>query len=113
VEKRQKKLTRSTESPQKSFQRSRNWKARLSMYVKTLEYSAEHVEEPFASINDWIKISILRTVFLHCGEDTSMIAASILQARGFKKFQKSEEIGLTLLPKQNYLKLILYVNRIL
>jgi rhodanese-related sulfurtransferase len=58
------------------------------------------------------KISIL-TVFLHCaGGYRSMIAASILQARGFRNFKEIEG-GLTLLPKQNYLKLILYVKKIL
>jgi hypothetical protein len=38
-----------------------------------------------------------------------MIAASILQARGFRNFK--EEDGFNLLPKQNYLKLILYVKQ--
>jgi hypothetical protein len=37
-----------------------------------------------------------------------MIAASILQARGFRNFK---EIEGGLLPKQNYLKLILYVKQ--
>jgi rhodanese-related sulfurtransferase len=40
---------------------------------KDTEYSAEHVEEafskPLASINDWIKISILKNRFLHCAVD--------------------------------------------
>jgi rhodanese-related sulfurtransferase len=55
--KRQKKLTR-TESPQKSFQRSRNWESKVIDVRKDTEYSAEHVEEAFSkplSINDWIK----------------------------------------------------------
>jgi hypothetical protein len=33
-----------TESPQKSFQRSRNWESNIDVRKDT-EYSAEHVEE--------------------------------------------------------------------
>ncbi|MDE5479756.1 MBL fold metallo-hydrolase, partial [Elizabethkingia meningoseptica] len=53
------------------------------------EYSAEHVEDaysrPLAYINNWIKdIDPKEHFFLHCaGGYRSMIAASILQARGY------------------------------
>jgi rhodanese-related sulfurtransferase len=39
-----------------------------------------------------------------------MIAASILQARGFRNFKEIEG-GFNAIAKQNYLKLILYVKQ--
>jgi hydroxyacylglutathione hydrolase len=59
---------------------------------KESEYSAEHVEEsyskPLANINEWIKdINPKEHFFMHCaGGYRSMIAASILEARGFRNF---------------------------
>ncbi|MBK8441984.1 MAG: MBL fold metallo-hydrolase [Sphingobacteriales bacterium] len=59
---------------------------------KESEYAAEHIEEayskPLAYINDWIKdINPQQHFFLHCaGGYRSMIAASILQARGYRNF---------------------------
>jgi glyoxylase-like metal-dependent hydrolase (beta-lactamase superfamily II)/rhodanese-related sulfurtransferase len=79
---------------------------------KDTEYSAEHVEEafskPLASINDWIKdIDPKEPFFLHCaGGYRSMIAASILQARGFRNFKEIEggfnAIAKTELPKTDF-----------
>jgi hydroxyacylglutathione hydrolase len=63
---------------------------------KETEYSAEHVAEaynrPLANINDWIKdINPSEPFFIHCaGGYRSMIAASILQARGFRNFSEIE-----------------------
>jgi rhodanese-related sulfurtransferase len=62
--------------------------------------------KPLASINDW-KISILKNRFLHCaGGYRSMIAASILQARGFRNFKEIEggfnAIAKTELPKTDF-----------
>jgi hydroxyacylglutathione hydrolase len=63
---------------------------------KQSEYSAEHVEDaysrPLAEINDWIKdINPEEHFFLHCaGGYRSMIAASILQARGYRNFTEIE-----------------------
>jgi hydroxyacylglutathione hydrolase len=63
---------------------------------KETEYSAEHVAEaysrPLANINDWIKdIDPSEPFFMHCaGGYRSMIAASILQARGFRNFSEIE-----------------------
>jgi hydroxyacylglutathione hydrolase len=63
---------------------------------KETEYSAEHVAEayckPLANINDWIKdINPNEPFFMHCaGGYRSMIAASILQARGFRNFSEIE-----------------------
>ena len=63
---------------------------------KESEYSAEHIEEafskPLANINDWIKdIDPKEHFFMHCaGGYRSMIAASILQARGFRNFTEIE-----------------------
>lgn len=59
---------------------------------KETEYAAEHVEEafnrPLASINEWVKdINPEEHFFLHCaGGYRSMMAASILQARGYRNF---------------------------
>jgi len=56
------------------------------------EYAAEHVEDaynrPLAYINDWIKdVNPKEHFFLHCaGGYRSMMAASILQARGYRNF---------------------------
>ncbi|REH01030.1 MBL fold metallo-hydrolase [Flavobacterium aquicola] len=63
---------------------------------KESEYAAEHVSEayckPLASINDWIKdINPDEHFFMHCaGGYRSMIASSILQARGFRNFSEIE-----------------------
>lgn len=63
---------------------------------KESEYEAEHVEEafskPLAYLNEWIRdIDPKQHFFLHCaGGYRSMIAASILQARGFRNFSEIE-----------------------
>ncbi|MGO4817703.1 MBL fold metallo-hydrolase [Flavobacterium sp. W22_SRS_FP1] len=63
---------------------------------KESEYAAEHVDEayskPLANINEWIKdIDPKEPFFIHCaGGYRSMIAASILQARGFRNFSEIE-----------------------
>lgn len=77
------------------------------------EYQAEHVEEayskPLAYINEWIKdINPKEHFFLHCaGGYRSMIAASILQARGYRNFTEVEggfnAISKTNIPKTNYM----------
>lgn len=79
---------------------------------KESEYCAEHVEEsyskPLSSINEWIKdINPKEPFFLHCaGGYRSMIAASILQARGFRNFTEIEggfnAIAKTDLPKTDF-----------
>jgi rhodanese-related sulfurtransferase len=52
---------------------------------KDSEYSAEHVDEayskPLANINEWIKDIDPKEPFIFIAGGTSMIAASILQAR--------------------------------
>lgn len=59
---------------------------------KESEYRAEHVEDayskPLAYINEWTKdINPEQHFFMHCaGGYRSMIAASILQARGYRNF---------------------------
>lgn len=63
---------------------------------KESEYAAEHVEDayskPLAYINDWINdIDPKQPFYLHCaGGYRSMIAASILQARGYRNFIEVE-----------------------
>ena len=59
------------------------------------EYAAEHVEgaesKPLAYINEWMKEINPQHFYLHCaGGYRSMIAASILQARGFRNFTEVE-----------------------
>lgn len=60
------------------------------------EYAAEHIEnafsKPLAYINDWLNtINNNQHFFLHCaGGYRSMIAASILQARGYRNFSEIE-----------------------
>ncbi|UKJ06681.1 MBL fold metallo-hydrolase [Solitalea lacus] len=79
---------------------------------KESEYAAEHVEEayskPLAYINDWIKdIDAREHFYLHCaGGYRSMIAASILQSRGYRNFTEVEggfgAIAKTSVPKTDY-----------
>ena len=60
------------------------------------EYAAEHINDayskPLAYINDWVgNINPDEHFFLHCaGGYRSMIAASILQARGYRNFTEVE-----------------------
>lgn len=80
---------------------------------KETEYAAEHVEEaynrPLAYINDWVKdINPDEHFYIHCaGGYRSMIAASILQARGYRNFTEIEggfkSISSTTLPRTNYI----------
>lgn len=72
---------------------------------KESEYEAEHVDEaynkPLAYINEWIKeIDPAEHFYIHCaGGYRSMMAASILQARGYRNFT---EIAQTDLPKSDF-----------
>jgi rhodanese-related sulfurtransferase len=73
---------------------------------KESEYAAEHIEnaynKPMAYINEWIKdIDPDKHFFLHCaGGYRSMIAASVLQARGFRNFTEVE-VGYAAIAKTN------------
>lgn len=79
---------------------------------KESEYTAEHVENaynrPLASINEWIKdINPNEHFYLHCaGGYRSMIAASILQSRGYRNFTEIEggfaAISKTDVPKTDF-----------
>lgn len=80
---------------------------------KESEYAAEHVEDayskPLAYINDWINnVDPQQHFFLHCaGGYRSMIAASILQARGYRNFTEVEggfaAIAQTKIPKTDFI----------
>jgi len=76
---------------------------------KESEYEAEHVEEaysrPLAAINEWVKdINPEEHFYLHCaGGYRSMIAASILQARGYRNFSEVEG-GFNAIAKTNVSK---------
>ena len=79
---------------------------------KATEYAAEHVTDayskPLAAINDWIEdIDPKQHFFIHCaGGYRSMIAASILEARGFRNFTEIEggfnAIAKTEVPKTDF-----------
>ena len=79
---------------------------------KESEYAAEHVEnaysKPLAYINDWVNdIDTNQPFYLHCaGGYRSMIAASILQARGYRNFIEIEggfkAISETQIPKTDF-----------
>ena len=80
---------------------------------KESEYEAEHIEDayskPLAYINDWVKdINPKEHFFMHCaGGYRSMIAASILQARGYRNFSEIEggfnAIAKTNIPKTDFM----------
>jgi len=80
---------------------------------KESEYEAEHVEDayskPLAYINDWTKdIQPDQHFFMHCaGGYRSMIAASILQARGYRNFTEVDggfgAISKTAVPKSDFI----------
>ena len=79
---------------------------------KETEYAAEHVAEafnrPLSNINDWVKdINPEEHFFIHCaGGYRSMIASSILQARGYRNFTEVaggfKAIGETNVPKTDF-----------
>ena len=79
---------------------------------KETEYAAEHVDEaynrPLAAINEWVKdINPEEHFYLHCaGGYRSMMAASILQARGYRNFTEVEggfgDISTTNVAKTNF-----------
>ena len=79
---------------------------------KESEYEAEHVDEaysrPLAYINDWVKdINPEEHFYMHCaGGYRSMMAASILQARGYRNFTEIEggfgAIAKTTVPKTDF-----------
>jgi glyoxylase-like metal-dependent hydrolase (beta-lactamase superfamily II)/rhodanese-related sulfurtransferase len=79
---------------------------------KESEYDAEHVEDaysrPLAAINEWVKdINPEEHFFMHCaGGYRSMMAASILQARGYRNFSEVEggfnAISKTNVPKTDF-----------
>ena len=76
------------------------------------EYEAEHVDEayskPLAYINEWVKdINPEEHFYMHCaGGYRSMMAASILQARGYRNFTEIEggfnAIAKTSVPKTDF-----------
>jgi len=79
---------------------------------KDTEYAAAHVDEaynrPLAFINEWVKdINPDEHFYIHCaGGYRSMIAASILQARGYRNFTEVEggfdAISKTGIPTTNF-----------
>ncbi len=79
---------------------------------KESEYNAEHIDEaynkPLAYINEWItQLDPEEHFYLHCaGGYRSMMAASILQARGYRNFTEIEggfnAIAQTDVPKSDF-----------
>jgi glyoxylase-like metal-dependent hydrolase (beta-lactamase superfamily II)/rhodanese-related sulfurtransferase len=80
---------------------------------KESEYFSEHIEnaynKPLSFINEWIKdLDPEKHFFLHCaGGYRSMIAGSILQARGYRNFTEIEggfkSIAETPVPRTNFI----------
>lgn len=80
---------------------------------KESEYAAEHLEDayskPLAYINEWVKdVNPNEHFYMHCaGGYRSMIAASILQSRGYRNFTEVEggfsAISKTSLAKSDYI----------
>jgi hydroxyacylglutathione hydrolase len=80
---------------------------------KETEYAAEHIDQaynrPLSYINDWIKdIDPEEHFYMHCaGGYRSMIAASILQARGYRNFTEIEggfkAISNTAVPRTDFI----------
>jgi rhodanese-related sulfurtransferase len=76
------------------------------------EYETEHLEDaqskPLAYINDWIKdINPNKHFFMHCASGyRTMIASSILRARGYRNFTEIEgginAVRKTGLPKDKF-----------
>jgi len=78
---------------------SKEFKAKESVVIdvrKETEFDAGHIEDalnmPLASINEWVgTIDPKKHFFIHCqGGYRSMIAASVLQARGYRNFTEVE-----------------------
>jgi len=79
---------------------------------KESEYNAEHIHEaysmPLAYINEWInRLQPEEHFYMHCGSGyRSTMAASILQARGYRNFTEIEggfkAISLTGVPKSDF-----------
>jgi glyoxylase-like metal-dependent hydrolase (beta-lactamase superfamily II)/rhodanese-related sulfurtransferase len=95
------------------FEKEFNEKESLVIDVrKESEYAAEHVSEaynkPLSYINDWISaIDPHKHFYLHCaGGYRSMIAASVLKARGYHHFSEIEggfnAIAKTNIPKTDF-----------
>ncbi len=88
-------------------------KSKIIDVRKESEYAAEHIEDayskPLAYINDWLKdINPQEHFYLHCaGGYRSMMAASILQARGYRNFTEVEggfnAIAKTDMPKTDFI----------
>ena len=83
-------------SPEEFESRFDKEKSKVLDVRKQSEYEAQHVEEaynkPLDFINDWVRdINPEEHFFMHCaGGYRSMIAASILQARGYRNFTEIE-----------------------
>jgi glyoxylase-like metal-dependent hydrolase (beta-lactamase superfamily II)/rhodanese-related sulfurtransferase len=83
-------------SAQQFEQEIKEKEAKIIDVRKESEYNAEHVDEafnkPLAYINEWINlIDPAENFYLHCaGGYRSMMAASILQARGYRNFSEIE-----------------------
>ncbi|KQT20949.1 MBL fold metallo-hydrolase [Chryseobacterium sp. Leaf405] len=90
----------------------KNKKVKIIDVRKESEYRSEHVNEaynrPLAYINEWMtQIDPTEHFYLHCaGGYRSMMAASILQARGYRNFSEIEggfnAITKTDIPKSDF-----------
>jgi rhodanese-related sulfurtransferase len=100
-------------SPEEFASRFEAGKSMVIDVRKEGEYEAEHVEDayskPLAYINTWTKdLQPDQHFFMHCaGGYRSMIAASILQARGYRNFTEVDggfnAIAKTEVPRTNFI----------
>jgi rhodanese-related sulfurtransferase len=100
-------------SPEEFASRFEAGKSMVIDVRKEGEYEAEHVEDayskPLAYINAWTKdLQPDQHFFMHCaGGYRSMIAASILQARGYRNFTEVDggfnAIAKTEVPRTNFI----------
>jgi hydroxyacylglutathione hydrolase len=89
------------------------YKSKVLDIRRESEYVAEHVEEaycrPLSDVNNWIKtIDANEHFYMHCASGyRSMIAASILQARGYRNFTEIEggynAMKITSIPKTDFI----------
>ena len=97
-----------------AFEEEFKQNSRLNVFdIRKLgEYEATHIKDawsrPLAAINNWVKeLNSGQHFYIHCaGGYRSMIAASILQSRGYRNFSEVEggfkAIENTIIPKTDY-----------
>ncbi len=99
-------------TPDEFAAKFKNGESKIVDIRRETEYASAHISDaenkPLATINDWVKdINPGEHFFMHCaGGYRSMIAASILQARGYRNFTEIgggfNAIAKTNIPKSDF-----------